>query len=70
MTTGTFDEVYQALNEKFINEIIDNESEKLMGTKDITVNFLMLGENDKNGEQEFTQRIHQSKSGTTVFEVD
>jgi hypothetical protein len=38
-----------------------------MGSKDFTVNFLMLGENDKGSE---TQRIHQSKSGTTVFEVD
>ena len=34
------------LNEKFINEIIDSESDKLLGVKDGSLNFLMLGEND------------------------
>ena len=31
MRFDTFDVVYQVLNEKFINEIIDSESDKIMG---------------------------------------
>ena len=42
-----FDQVYQVLNEKFINEIIDSESDKLLGAKNNALNFLMLGESDK-----------------------
>jgi hypothetical protein len=34
------------INEKFINEIIDSESEKLSGVKDATMNFLLLEENN------------------------
>ena len=31
MRFESFDVVYQVLNEKFINEIIDSESDKIMG---------------------------------------
>ena len=31
MRFDSFDVVYQVLNEKFINEIIDSESDKIMG---------------------------------------
>jgi hypothetical protein len=46
MQLNCFDEVYQILNEKFINEIIDSESDKLMGCKETPINFLMLGESE------------------------
>ena len=51
MNLHSFDVVYQVLNEKFINEIIDNESEKLIGSQNVAINFLLLGENDKNEVQ-------------------
>jgi hypothetical protein len=64
MKLNSFDEVYQTLNEKFINEIIDTESDKLMGVKDTPINFLMLGEND------MTRPSQPTTDAKTVFAVE
>ena len=67
MRFESFDVVYQVLNEKFINEIIDSESDKIMGQKNVAMNFLLLGESDK------TETIKHSDENTVskiVFEVE
>ena len=57
------------INEKFINEIIDSESDKLMGNKDTTMNFLMLGENDMNSIQP-QKDARENTSAKTEFDAE
>lgn len=47
MRLDDFDQVYQVLNERFINEIIDSESDQMSGISKSAMNFLMLGETEK-----------------------